>query len=139
MITIIGCSIAGGLLLDYISPNINIFASDYHVHMNDGFIAKICYLILFCIILNSIRLKYFTAESSVLNSNARYQVVNVEGMTCSHCEDSIKKSLLQLKDITEVEANANKGTVSIKCSESVEMNKIFNTIKDLGFEVLGEK
>jgi len=139
MITIIGCSIAGGLLLDYISPDINIFASDYHVHMDDGYFTSLCSLVLLCIILNSVRLKYFSSKSSVLSGNVEHKVVNIKGMTCSHCEDSVKKSLLQLEAISAVEANAKTGVVNLEYSGDIEMSKILNIINDLGFEVLNEK
>ena len=59
---------------------------------------------------------------------------NVDGMTCSHCEESIIKSLLKLDGITNVTADAKLGIVGVDGSESMK-NDVIKIITDLGYEV----
>ena len=59
LLTIVSCSLIGGIILDAFSPNLNIFASDYHVHMSDSLLTYLCSAMLLGIVLNSLRIKYF--------------------------------------------------------------------------------
>lgn len=62
--------------------------------------------------------------------------VKVEGMSCSHCENTIKKHLEALSGIEEVIADNRSNTVKIT-GKSIDLNKIKETINGLGYKYEG--
>ena len=62
--------------------------------------------------------------------------LNVTGMSCSHCENSIKKSVGSLNGVKEVSVilSDNKVTVEFD-SEKVDITIIKDTIEDEGYTV----
>lgn len=64
-------------------------------------------------------------------------VLNVEGMSCSHCEKTVKKSVGALEGVTEVTVNLKKKTVTVVYeSIKVSLDQIKNEIKEQGYEVI---
>ena len=63
--------------------------------------------------------------------------LRVEGMTCSHCEANVKRSLESLSGIQEVMANSNTNTVKIYGS-GYKLEKVKSTIEDLGYRFIRE-
>lgn len=62
-------------------------------------------------------------------------VLNVNGMSCGHCESAIKKGLSELKGIKEVLVDLSGKTVSVEYEE-ISIDEIKNTIEDLGYDVV---
>lgn len=62
-------------------------------------------------------------------------IINVEGMMCEGCENRIQNSLKSIEGIKEVKANHKEKTVTI-VGENVDINKVKERIKDIGFNVL---
>ena len=61
--------------------------------------------------------------------------LQVEGMTCAHCERAIINALLDLGAKT-VKASARKQTVDIVCTpEKLTLEKIKAEIKEMGYHV----
>jgi copper chaperone CopZ len=61
--------------------------------------------------------------------------INVSGMTCSHCEATVKKHLEALNGIEEVQADNKSGTVQISGSR-IDLEKVKDTISGLGYQFL---
>lgn len=61
--------------------------------------------------------------------------LKVNGMHCEGCENRIKNSLSTIDGIDEVTANHIYGTVVIKINKNVDLEKVKETIEDLGFEI----
>lgn len=61
--------------------------------------------------------------------------LNVDGMSCSHCENSIKNALNSLKGVSNVNIDLNLKTVEI-VFENLEVDLIKQTIENLGFDVI---
>ncbi len=62
--------------------------------------------------------------------------LNVEGMVCTGCENRIKKALSIIEGVKKVKANHKEKTVTIKGSENIDIEKIKEIIRDLGFEII---
>lgn len=61
----------------------------------------------------------------------------VEGMSCAHCEHSIKKNLLENKGIVSVDVSLSQKVVTVEYSESsVTPLKIRQIIEEIGYDVL---
>ena len=62
--------------------------------------------------------------------------LNVEGMSCSHCEDSVKKSVGALNGVEKVIVDLNSKKVTIEYDfERVSIQTIKDTIEDQGYEI----
>lgn len=62
--------------------------------------------------------------------------LNVEGMTCSGCENRIKNALSEIEGVESVAASHETKEVNVILSDEVDKKIIKETITDLGFEVV---
>jgi len=63
-------------------------------------------------------------------------VLNVEGMSCSHCEKSVKNALTEL-GANEVFVDLDAKTVTVSYDENrLSLEKIKSEIVDIGYEVV---
>ncbi|OPY58305.1 MAG: Copper chaperone CopZ [Pelotomaculum sp. PtaU1.Bin035] len=62
--------------------------------------------------------------------------LNVEGMSCSHCEHSVKKSVGALAGVNSVAVDLKGEKVTVEYdAEKVNLDKIKEAIEDQGYEV----
>ncbi|YCI78984.1 copper chaperone CopZ [Bacillus sp. R1-10] len=62
--------------------------------------------------------------------------LNVQGMSCGHCVNSIEGSVVQLEGINQVNVKLNDAQVEVTFNESqVSLDIIKETIEDQGYEV----
>ncbi len=62
-------------------------------------------------------------------------VLNVEGMSCSHCENAVKKSVGALDGVSSVEVDLAAKTVTVEYeSANVSLEQIRNEIIDQGYD-----
>ncbi|WHY69405.1 copper chaperone CopZ [Neobacillus sp. SuZ13] len=62
--------------------------------------------------------------------------LNVNGMSCGHCVNSIEGSVGKLDGVHFVKVNLAKGTVDVEFTPAeVTLSKIKETIDDQGYEV----
>ena len=67
-------------------------------------------------------------------------VINVLGMSCSHCENSVNEAISELDGVEDVRASAADKNVVVEYDSSKVSNKdIKNVIIDLGYEIIEEK
>jgi len=63
-------------------------------------------------------------------------ILNVEGMSCSHCENSVKKSVGALNGVTSVTVDLKGKKVTVEHDpEKVSTSTIKEIIEDQGFDV----
>lgn len=64
-------------------------------------------------------------------------VIRVEGMSCSHCENAVKKSVGALDGVTSVLVDLKGKTVMVEYEDSkVSLDRIKNEIEDQGYDVV---
>ncbi|MGI6160619.1 MAG: copper chaperone CopZ [Christensenellales bacterium] len=64
-------------------------------------------------------------------------LLNVEGMTCSHCENAVKKAVGELDGVLKVDVSLADKTVSVEFDPAKVTSKdIENAIEDQGYEVV---
>ncbi|HCC08150.1 MAG TPA: copper resistance protein CopZ [Clostridiales bacterium] len=67
-------------------------------------------------------------------------VINVEGMSCNHCENSVIKAISGLNGVNEVSASAANKTVVVEYdSTKVTNDDIKGAILQQGYDVIEEK
>ncbi len=65
------------------------------------------------------------------------KTLNVEGMSCSHCENSVKKAVGALNGVSEVTVDLQLKKVSIQFdAEKVSLDIIKEAIEDQGYDVV---
>jgi copper chaperone CopZ len=77
-----------------------------------------------------------------MNNTGDYKTVEIKtkGMSCSHCENSIKTEINKLSDIKEVIADAGTNTVKVTYSAGkTDIKAIENAIDIAGYEVVEVK
>ena len=62
--------------------------------------------------------------------------IKVKGMSCQHCVASVTKALSEIKGITDVQVNLEKGEANFNEKSPVAMDTIKNAITKIGFEVV---
>ncbi len=64
-------------------------------------------------------------------------MLKVEGMSCSHCENAIKKAVGALDGVSSVTVDLKGKTVTVEYDGTkVSLDKIKNEIEDQGYEVV---
>jgi copper chaperone len=64
------------------------------------------------------------------------QTLNVEGMSCSHCENAVKKSVGALNGVDNVTVDLKGKKVMVEYNaESINIEAIKEAIEDQGYEV----
>ena len=64
------------------------------------------------------------------------ETFKVEGMTCSHCEGTVTRTLLKLEGIDEVIANKDKSEVKV-AGENINMQEIEHAVNSIGYRFKG--
>lgn len=63
-------------------------------------------------------------------------VLKVEGMSCGHCEKSVKDGLGKLNGVNNVEVQLEEGEVNVDYDQTVvSLEEICEQIEDLGYDV----
>ena len=120
LLTIILSSISFGLLFDFIFPGLSVLDSGYTVnHLLGSNIKFILSLSLIIILLNALRIKYFPSKK-INNINA--EEIFIDGMTCNHCVDSVRKSLKNIKDVKDIDIDLASGKLSYNGPSNAKKN-----------------
>ena len=65
------------------------------------------------------------------------RVLNVEGMTCQHCVDTVTETVSKITGVKNVTVNLEEKNVNIEFEESqTQLDIISNQIIEAGFEVV---
>ena len=62
-------------------------------------------------------------------------VLNVEGMTCSHCENAVKKAVSAIDGVASVTVDLVKKKVVISHDDRTPIDLIKNEIEEQGYDV----
>ena len=74
----------------------------------------------------------------MLFSKTKKETLIVQGMTCSHCEQTVEKGLRELPGIEKVKADHKQNRVAVFYKGDVpDMEAVRKKIVDLGYEVAG--
>jgi len=64
-------------------------------------------------------------------------MLNVEGMSCSHCEKRVKEALDAIRGVISVSVNLDEATVSVDYDTTgVNEEQIKETIIEAGYEIV---
>ena len=63
------------------------------------------------------------------------QTINVVGMTCQHCVNSVTEELLKINGVQKVIVDLDGGKGEISSDEEIIQNKISEAIKEAGYDL----
>ncbi|MCY1719075.1 SO_0444 family Cu/Zn efflux transporter [Prolixibacteraceae bacterium Z1-6] len=141
MSTIIGGAVIFGLLTNYFIPAEFILSKVMHIH-GDGsdheMLPRWLELASAILLTGLMAGGYFFQiwQKKRRMTKAEGTTVKVEGMTCSHCEATVKRNLEALKGITQVVANNQTNEVKITGS-GYNMERVKETVNGLGYKFVG--
>ncbi len=139
--TIIGGAIVFGLLTNWLIPADFILSKMVHIHGNGEEHEMFPHWLqlgsaLFLVF--SIAVGYFYSIINKKNKMEKVEgvTVKVNGMTCSHCEATVKRNLEALAGITSVIADNKSSTVKITGTD-INLEKVKTTVNGLGYNFVG--
>jgi uncharacterized protein len=138
---IIGGAIVFGLLTNWLIPADFILSKMVHIH-GEGheheMLPEWLQLGSALFLIFSIAGGYFYSIVKKKNKMEKVEgiTVKVTGMTCSHCEATVKKNLESLTGITNVIADNKSNTVKITGS-NINLEKVKSTVNGLGYKFVG--
>ena len=139
--TIIGGAIVFGLLTNWLIPEDFILSKMVHIH-GEGheheMLPQWLQLGSALFLVFSIAGGYFYSIIKKKNKMEKVEgiTVKVTGMTCSHCEATVKRNLEALAGITNVIADNKSNTVKIT-GAGINLEKVKSTVNGLGYNFVG--
>ncbi len=138
--TIIGGAVIFGLLVNWFIPADFMLSKVVHLHdgMNHEMLPIWLQWLAVVVLISSIIGGYFYSKfEKIIRLNKTEGItVKVDGMTCSHCEASVKKNLEALNGISNVVADNGTGTVKITGS-NINLEKVKEIVTSLGYKFVG--
>ena len=139
MATIIGGAILFGLLTNWIFPATFILEKMMHIHegehqMLPNWLQLGATFVLLGSMVAGFVFQKIKKKNKMVNSPGIS--IQVEGMTCSHCEATVKRNLEALKGIRSVVADNSSNMVKIE-GENIDLETVKKTINELGYKYIG--
>ena len=63
-------------------------------------------------------------------------ILNVEGMSCMHCENAVKSAVKQIEGVNGVEASFEKKEVVVEYSGNLNIDQVCEAIIEEGYTVV---
>ena len=125
-----------GYGINYYYPNLNTSIDwniliDDHIHSHSGLLPAICSILILMILLNAV-LKPF--QKKVKGSDLDTKI-NVSGMTCNHCKQSVTDAILANDNVENVNVDLDSGNVFIS-GENINIDEICKSIEKSGFKII---
>ena len=135
--SIVMCSMIAGLIFDAIFPGLRVeTAMQGGMEMLSYKLQVGSAVVLIFILINALRLNYFNQNHIKVQSNSN--ILFIEGMTCNHCVDMVKKTLNGLSDVRVLNIDLQSGLLELDCLDNSIPN-IKSSIVDLGYKIKESK
>lgn len=61
--------------------------------------------------------------------------INIEGMSCAHCQANVKKAITSVSGVSSAEVNLDKGKATVHFDPAkADLDKIKSAVEDIGYE-----
>ena len=137
--SIVICSIVAGLVFDAMFPGLSVETAmqggmemlSYELQVGSA-------VILILILVNALRLNYFNKNDIQTQTNTNSNILFIDGMTCNHCIDMVKKTLNELSNVKVLSINLQSGKLELDCSNDA-IPSIESSIISLGYKIKKDK
>ena len=65
------------------------------------------------------------------------KVIEVKGMTCGHCANSVTTELKKISGVSDVSVDVENGKVTIDSAAELDASAIAAAIEEAGYELVG--
>ena len=125
-----------GYGINHYYPTLNNTINWHHLmhsgaHEHTGLFTYLCSIAILLILLNAL-LKPFEkkVEGSDLDTT-----INVSGMTCNHCKQSVTNAILGCENVADVKVDLNSGNVFIS-GKKIKLDEIYSAVEKSGFKII---
>ncbi|MFN3598634.1 MAG: heavy-metal-associated domain-containing protein [Aquificaceae bacterium] len=66
------------------------------------------------------------------------KVIKIEGMTCMHCVETVKRALYSLEGVSYVEVSLEEGKAKVKLEKEIPFETFKSAIEEWGYKLVGE-
>ncbi len=66
------------------------------------------------------------------------KTLKVEGMTCAHCVESVKRAIYSIEGVSHVEVSLEEGKVQVHMEKEIPFHVLKSTVEEWGYRVVGE-
>jgi uncharacterized membrane protein YraQ (UPF0718 family)/copper chaperone CopZ len=127
-------AIASGLLLDYIFTHSGATASAPMPWMFPFWFKSLCSVIMLGILFYSFVVKSHVKEIPALDEGKERVTIQISGMTCSHCVESVSSAIGKIKGVEDVVVDLKSGKGVITGLE-LDISAIKRAVEELGYKV----
>lgn len=85
-----------------------------------------------CVVTNALTLRKFKRAKG---EKKMTKTIYVKGMQCEHCSNTVKKELLTLKEVNNVEVDLKTGKVDLELSKDIDNEVLKEKIEEVGYEI----
>lgn len=64
--------------------------------------------------------------------------IEIKGMTCMHCVETVKRALLSLEGVSHVDVSLEEGKARIQMEKDIPLEVIKSAVEEWGYKVIGE-
>lgn len=147
LLSIISGAILFGLSIDYLLPREWFTAPLSHIHSHEhgvSYFNLACLILFLFLLIKAFILRYRKpqsctchAECSCKEATGMKWTIEVKGMNCNHCKNSVEKAISEIKGVENVEINLANGQTTIY--GQTDKVAIINAVESLGFSVITEE
>jgi len=101
------------------------------MHDHSEILAPICSIIIMTILLNAI-FKPFVNKIKGTDLDTK---INVSGMTCNHCKESVSNAISSINNVNDVKIDLDSGDVFISGDE-IDIEEVYSSVKKIGFKII---
>ncbi len=135
-----GSALAAGFFFDYVLKISPPFSAASDMEMGSGALGNVFGLVLLAVLLYSIvgaKRKQNPGHEDLEHgshghTSAEEIVLEVNGMSCSHCADTVRKSLMEAPGVQSVDVDLKSGRTVIT-GNHLEIDSLICTIRELGY------
>ncbi|MEW6656862.1 MAG: cation transporter [Aquificota bacterium] len=66
------------------------------------------------------------------------KTLKVEGMTCMHCVETVKKALYSVEGVSHVDVSLEEGIAKVRMEKDIPFSLLQSAVEEWGYKVVGE-
>lgn len=133
LLTVAGSALAAGLMLDYLLRIPGVAAAPGMPWMLPAWAKSLCAVVLLGVLGWAALRPLFGRRRAVGRETAmRSEKLLVDGMTCTHCADAVRRALLECAGVHSAEVNLDSGAAAV-AGESLDFDELRSAVEAMGY------
>ena len=133
LLTVVVCSLAAGLLLD-LTFNVSGASCSHMSHtMVPAQLETVSAVILLAVLGAALVPRWENASAETIRASGSTIELEIGGMTCAHCVQTVRKALAAVPGVTDVSVSLETGKAVIT-GQDFDKNALANAVREAGYE-----